>query len=45
LLINGSSRSDQTSRNAARAFGNAVNLSRAGKYQRPHQNIEDPNPN
>jgi hypothetical protein len=45
LLINGSSRSDQTSRNAARAFGNAVNLSRAGKYQRPDQNIEDPNPN
>ena len=34
----------QQTRNAARALGNAVNLSRAGKYQRPDQNIEDPNP-
>ena len=34
----------QQTRNAARALGNAVNLSRAGKYQRPDENIEDPNP-
>jgi NADPH-dependent FMN reductase len=26
------------------ALGNAVNLSRAGKYQRPDEDIEDPNP-
>ena len=34
----------QQTRNAARALGNAVNLSRAGKYQRPDEDIEDPNP-
>jgi hypothetical protein len=34
----------QQTRNAARALGNAVNLSRAGKYQRPDEAIEDPNP-
>ena len=34
----------QQTRNAARALGNAVNLSRAGKFQRPDADIEDPNP-
>jgi multimeric flavodoxin WrbA len=34
----------QETGNAARALGNAVNLSRAGKYQRPDEDIEDPNP-
>ena len=34
----------QQTRNAARALGNAVNLSRAGKFQRPDQDIEEPNP-
>ncbi len=34
----------QQTRNAARALDNAVNLSRAGKYQRPDEDIEDPNP-
>jgi multimeric flavodoxin WrbA len=34
----------QQTRNAARALGNAVNLSRAGKYQRPDEDIDDPNP-
>jgi hypothetical protein len=34
----------QRTRNAARALGNAVNLSRAGKYQRPDEDIDDPNP-
>ena len=34
----------QQTRNPARALGNAVNLSRVGKYQRPDENIEDPNP-
>lgn len=31
-------------RNAARALANAVMLARAGKYQRPDEKIEDPNP-
>jgi hypothetical protein len=30
--------------NAARALGNAVKLSRAGKYQRPDDGLDDPNP-
>ena len=34
---------DET-RNAARALGNAVKLSRAGKYQRPDGDLDDPNP-
>ena len=34
----------QQTRNAARALGNAINLSRAGKFQRPDADIEDPNP-
>ena len=34
----------QQTRNAARALGNAINLSLAGKSQRPDQDIEDPNP-
>jgi multimeric flavodoxin WrbA len=34
----------EETRNAARALGNAVKLYRAGKYQRPDENIEDPNP-
>ena len=34
----------QRTHNAARALGNAVNLGRAGKYQRPDEDIEDPNP-
>jgi len=34
----------QQTRNAARALDNAVNLSRAGKYQRPDDDIDDPNP-
>ena len=34
----------QQTRNAACALGNAVNLSRAGKFQRPDQDIEEPNP-
>ena len=31
-------------RNAARALGNAVKLSREGKYERPDEDIDDPNP-
>jgi multimeric flavodoxin WrbA len=31
-------------RNAARALGNAVKLYAAGKYQRPDEDIENPNP-
>ncbi|HEU0082528.1 MAG TPA: NADPH-dependent FMN reductase, partial [Bradyrhizobium sp.] len=34
----------QQTRNAARALGNAINLHRAGKYERPDEDIEDPNP-
>jgi multimeric flavodoxin WrbA len=34
----------EQTRNAARALGNAVQLSRAGKYQRPDENLHDPNP-
>ena len=34
----------QQTRNAARVLGNVINLSRAGKYQRPDEDIEDPNP-
>jgi hypothetical protein len=34
----------EETRNAARALGNAVELYRAGKYQRPDQDIVDPNP-
>jgi hypothetical protein len=34
----------EETRNAARALGNAVNLSRAGKYQRPDEDLEHPNP-
>jgi multimeric flavodoxin WrbA len=34
----------QETRNAARALGNAINLHRAGKYERPDEDIEDPNP-
>jgi multimeric flavodoxin WrbA len=34
----------EETRNAARALANAVNLSRAGKYQRPDEDIEDPKP-
>ena len=34
----------EETRNAARALGNAVKLYRAGKYERPDENIEDPNP-
>ena len=32
-------------RNVARALGNAVQLSREGKYERPDEDLEDPNPN
>jgi hypothetical protein len=31
-------------RNAARALGNAVQLSRAGKYRDPDEGLVDPNP-
>ena len=34
----------EETRNAARALGNAVKLSCAGKYQRPDENLHDPNP-
>jgi multimeric flavodoxin WrbA len=34
----------EETRNAARALGNAVKLYREGKYQRPDQNLRDPNP-
>ena len=34
----------EQTRNAARALGNAVKLSHAGKFQRPDEDIEDPNP-
>jgi multimeric flavodoxin WrbA len=34
----------EETRNAARALGNAVKLSRVGKYQRPDQDLRDPNP-
>jgi hypothetical protein len=34
----------QETRNAARALGNAINLHRAGKYEPPDEDIEDPNP-
>jgi multimeric flavodoxin WrbA len=34
----------QQTRNAARALGNAINLHRAGKYERPDEEIEDPKP-
>ena len=34
----------QQTRNAARALDNAVNLSRTGIYQRPDDDIDDPNP-
>ena len=30
--------------NAARALGNAIHLSREGKYERPDEDIDDPNP-
>src|SRR5947209_1536030 len=34
----------EETRNAARALGNAVKLSCAGKYQRPDENLHDPKP-
>ena len=34
----------EETRNAARALGNAVKLSRAGKYERPDGGLDDPNP-
>jgi multimeric flavodoxin WrbA len=34
----------EETRNAARALGNAVTLYRAGRYQRPDEDIDDPNP-
>jgi multimeric flavodoxin WrbA len=34
----------EETRNAARALGNAVKLSREGKFERPDNEIEDPNP-
>ena len=34
----------QETRNAARALGNAILFSRAGRYQRPDEEIEDPIP-
>jgi len=34
----------EETRNAARALGNAVKLSRAGKYQSPDENLHDPKP-
>ena len=34
----------QQARNAARALGNAVKLYRAGKYQRPDEDLDHPNP-
>jgi hypothetical protein len=32
----------QQTRNAARALGNAILFSRAGRYRRPDEEIEDP---
>ena len=37
-------RFQEETRNAARALGKAVHLSRAGKYQRPDEGLRDPNP-
>jgi multimeric flavodoxin WrbA len=34
----------EETRNAARALGNAIHLSREGKYERPDEDIDDPNP-
>src|SRR3954449_6604072 len=34
----------EETRNAARALGNAVKLSRAGQYQRPDEQLHEPNP-
>ncbi|MBN9584965.1 MAG: NADPH-dependent FMN reductase [Afipia sp. 62-7] len=34
----------EETRNAARALANAVTLARAGKYQRPDEDLNDPNP-
>ena len=34
----------EETRNAARALGNALKLSCAGKYQRPDENLHDPKP-
>jgi hypothetical protein len=34
----------EETRNAARALACAIKLSRAGKYQRPDENLVDPNP-
>ena len=34
----------EETRNAARALACAVKLSRAGKYQRPDEGVDDPNP-
>jgi multimeric flavodoxin WrbA len=34
----------ERTRNAARALGNAIHLSREGKYERPDEDIDDPNP-
>jgi multimeric flavodoxin WrbA len=34
----------EQTRNAARSLGNAVLLSREGKYERPDDDLEDPNP-
>ena len=34
----------EETRNAARALGKAVQLSRAGKYQRPDEDLHHPNP-
>jgi hypothetical protein len=34
----------ERTRNAAWALGNAIHLSREGKYERPDEDIDDPNP-
>lgn len=42
--LDGNAQFQQETLNAARALANAVTLACAGKYQRPDEEIEDPNP-